>query len=138
MKVVSVSSFLPSSTEDNNATFTGLTTRCPAKLTPVEEARLRVEDAELQRGDALKRNVVWDADADADEDAPGEDISDEGIVLARCDANGAMVPIGVRGDEGRILPIPLHEDKGKCDNVVEYGGHPDPTPTHVGYLVSSR
>jgi meiosis-specific protein HOP1 len=135
MNVVSVSSFLPSSTEDNNATFTGLTTRCPPKLTPVEEARLRVEDAELQRKDALNRNVVWDADAD--EDALGEDISDEGIVLARCNASGAMVPIGVLGDEGKILPIPVREDQGKGSNVVEYGGHPDPTPMHVGYLVSS-
>lgn len=134
MKVVSVSSFLPSSTEDNNATFTGLTTCSPPKLTPVEEARLRVEDAELQKKDALNRNVVWDADTDADEDALGEDILDEGIVLARCNA---MVPIGVRGDEGRILPIPVHEDQGKGNNVIEYGGHPDPTPTHVGYLVSS-
>ncbi|KAF8559714.1 hypothetical protein OG21DRAFT_1402333 [Imleria badia] len=138
MKVVSVSSFLPSSTEENNATFTGLSTRGPPKLTPVEEARLRVEDAELQREDALNRNVVWDADADADEDALGEDISDEGIVLARCNASGAMVPIGVLGDEGKILPIPVHEDQGKGNNVVEYGGHPDPTPTHVGYLVVSR
>lgn len=137
MKVVSVSSFLPSSTEDNSATFTGLTTRCPPKLTPVEEARLRVEDAELQRKDALDRNVVWDADADADTDALGEDISDEGIVLARCNASGAMVPIGIRGDEGKILPIPVHEDQGKGNDVVVYGGHPDPTPMHVGYLVSS-
>ncbi|KAI9571402.1 HORMA domain-containing protein [Boletus coccyginus] len=137
MKVVSVSSFLPSSTEDNNATFTGLTTCSPPKLTPVEEARLRVEDAELQRKDALNRNVVWDADTDADEDALGEDILDEGIVLARCNAGGAMVPIGVRGEEGRILPIPVHEEQGKSNNVIEYGGHPDPTPTHVGYLVVS-
>lgn len=136
MRVVSVSSFLPSSTEDNNATFTGLSTRGRPKLTPVEEARLRVEDAELQREDASNRNVVWDADADADEDALGEDISEEGIVLARCNGSGAMVPIGVR-DEGKILPIPVHEDQGKGNNVVEYGGHPDPTPTHVGYLVSS-
>jgi len=137
MKVVSVSSFLPSSTEDNNATFTGLTICSPPKLTPVEEARLRVEDAELQRKDALNRNVVWDADTDADEDALGEDIFDEGIVLARCNAGGAMVPIGVREDEGKILLIPVHEDQAKGKNVIEYGGHPDPTPTHVGYLVSS-
>ncbi|KAF8136509.1 HORMA domain-containing protein [Boletus edulis] len=136
VKVVSVSSFLLSSTEDNNATFTGITTRCPPKLTPIEEARLRVEDAELQKKDALDRNVVWDADAD-DEDAMGEDISDEGIVLARCDANGTMVPVGVRGDEGEILPIPVHEDQGKGNAVVEYGGHPDPTPTHVGHLMVS-
>lgn len=135
MNVVSVSPFLPSSTEDNNATFAGLTTRCPPKLTPVEEARLRFEDAELQRIDALNRNVVWDADTDADEDAPGENITDEGIVLARCNANGSMVPIGVRGDEGKILPIPVHEDQRTGSDVVQYGGQPDPTPTHVGHLV---
>ena len=134
MKVVSVSSFLPSSTEDNNATFAGLTTCSPPKLTPVEEAQLRANDAELQRKDALNRSVVWDADTDADEDALGEDVSDEGIVLARCNGNGAMAPVGVRGDEGKILPIPVHEDQGK--GIVEYGGHPEPTPTRVGYLVS--
>ncbi|KAG9312996.1 hypothetical protein JVU11DRAFT_6434 [Chiua virens] len=133
MKVVSVSSFLPSSTEDNNAPFTGLAARCPPKLTPVEEARLRVEDAELQKEDALNRNVVWDADAD--EDAPGEDVTDEGIVLARCGADGAMVPIGIRGDEGAMLPIPVQVN---ANNVVEYGGHRDPTPTHVGYLIAPQ
>jgi meiosis-specific protein HOP1 len=133
MKVVSVSSFLPSSMEDNNAVFTGITAHCPPKLTPVEEARLRVEDAELQRNDALNRNVVWDADED--EDAQGEEVSDDGIVLTRYNGEVPMVPIGVRGDDGDVLRIPVHE--GASTGLAQYSGHSEPTPTRVGHLVSS-
>ncbi|KIJ17008.1 hypothetical protein PAXINDRAFT_113249 [Paxillus involutus ATCC 200175] len=134
MKVVSVSSFLPSSMEDNNAVFTGITAHCPPKLTPVEEARLRVEDAELQRNDALNRNVVWDADED--EDAQGEEVSDDGIVLTRYNGEVPMVPIGVRGDDGDVLRIPVHE--GASTGLAQYSGHSEPTPTRVGHLITCR
>ncbi|KAF9246385.1 HORMA domain-containing protein [Melanogaster broomeanus] len=135
MKVVSVSSFLPSSTEDNNAMFTGITARSPPKLTPIEEARLRVEDAQLQRSDALKRTVVWDADED--EDAQGEEVSDDGIVLTRYNAEATMVPIGIRGDDGEILPIPAHEGQGTGIGLAQYRGHSELTPTRVGHLIPS-
>ncbi|KIK79348.1 hypothetical protein PAXRUDRAFT_36464 [Paxillus rubicundulus Ve08.2h10] len=134
MKVVSVSSFLPSSIEDNNAVFTGITAHCPPKLTPVEEARLRVEDAELQRNDALNRNIVWDADED--EDAQGEEVSDDGIVLTRYDGEVPMIPIGVRGDDGDVLRVPVHA--GASTGLVEYSGHSEPTPTRVGHLITRR
>ncbi|KAF9227764.1 hypothetical protein BS17DRAFT_693612 [Gyrodon lividus] len=135
MKVVSVSSFLPSSTEDNNAVFTGITAHCPPKLTPVEEARLRLEDAELQKNDALNRNVVWDADED--EDAQGEEVSDDGIVLTRYNGEVPMMPIGIRGDDGAILHIPVHEGQGASSGLAHYSGRSEPTPTRVGHLVSS-
>ena len=47
MRIVSVSSSLPSSTEDNTALFVSLTACFPLKLTPVEEARLGADGAEL-------------------------------------------------------------------------------------------
>ncbi|KAI6127737.1 HORMA domain-containing protein [Pisolithus thermaeus] len=125
MNVASVSSYLPSITEDNDALFTGITNSAP-KLSPVEEARLRAEDAELQRKDALDRNVVWDADGG--EDAIGEETSDEGIVLARYDGVSAFVPIGLRGDDGAIQAIPEASGSGCVLGKSQY------TPTRVGRL----
>ncbi|KAI6109671.1 HORMA domain-containing protein [Pisolithus sp. B1] len=125
MNVASVSSYLPSITEDNDALFTGITNSAP-KLSPVEEARLRAEDAELQRKDALDRNVVWDADGG--EDAVGEETSDEGMVLARYDGVSAIVPIGLRGDDGAIQAIPEASGSGCIFGKSQY------TPTRVGRL----
>lgn len=125
MNVTSVSSYLPSVTEDNDALFTGITNSAP-KLSPIEEARLRAEDAELQRKDALNRNVVWDADADAD--GVGKESSDDGVVLARYDCVSAIVPVGLRGDDGAIQPIPEASGPGHIS------GKPQFTPTRVGKL----
>lgn len=133
MKVSSISSFLPSVVEDNNAAFTGITATSGPKLTPVEEARLRTEDAELQRTDALARSVVWDADGD--EDAEGEETSDEGIVLARFNSASAVAPVGVRGDDGSIQPIPAQNKRGATSSLAQFQGVFQATPTGVGKLV---
>ncbi|KAI6036453.1 hypothetical protein PISMIDRAFT_85477, partial [Pisolithus microcarpus 441] len=125
MNVTSVSSYLPSITEDNDALFTGITNSAP-KLSPIEEARLRAEDAELQRKDALDRNVVWDADGG--EDAVGEETSDEGIVLARYDGVSTIVPIGLRVDDGAIQAIPEASGSGCIFGKSQH------TPTRVGKL----
>lgn len=125
MNVTSVSSYLPSLTEDNDALFTGITNSAP-KLSPIEEARLRAEDAELQRKDALGRNVVWDADGG--EDAVGEETSDDGIVLARYDGVSTIVPIGLRVDDGAIQAIP---EASRSECVFGKSQH---TPTRVGEL----
>lgn len=125
MNVTSVSSYLPSVTEDNDALFTGITNSAP-KLSPIEEARLRAEDAELQRKDALNRNVVWDADADAD--GARKESSDDGVVLARCDGVSVIVPVGLRGDDGAIQPIP------EASGLGHISGKPQITPTRVGKL----
>ncbi|KAL4074882.1 HORMA domain-containing protein [Scleroderma yunnanense] len=133
MNVTSISSFLPSVIEDNNAMFTGITANSGPKLSPVEEALLRSEDAELQRKDALNRSVVWDADVD--EDADGEETIDEGIVLTRYNGISTIVPVGVRGDDGVIQPILVHDDGGGTSNSVRFDGVSQRTPTSVGKLM---
>lgn len=70
-------------------------------LTPVQEANHRAEQAEKQKQDAERRNIVWSAedieltDADADGDTDPE-------------YNGTPpnVPIGIRNEDGEIDPIP--------------------------------
>lgn len=133
LTVTSVSSYLPSATEDNNARFAGITANSAPKLTPVEEARLRTEDANLQRKDALDRNVVWDADCE--EDAIGEETFDEGIVLTRFSGTSAMVPAGVRGDDGSIQPIPMRDKSDVSTSSTLFGGVSEVTPVRVGELV---
>lgn len=76
VRVTSVSGYLPS-TEDNNAPFLGTTNGYPhaaPTLTPAEELTMRLQQAEIQRQDALERRVVWDGDEGlGDVDADGED-----------------------------------------------------------------
>ncbi|KAH7923473.1 hypothetical protein BV22DRAFT_1169347 [Leucogyrophana mollusca] len=134
LKVASVAAYLPSVTEDNNAPFTGIMSHPAPKLTPVEEARLRVEDAELQRKDALDRNVVWSADADADVDAEGEEVEDEGIVLRRIGCDAVMVPIGLRTDDGSIEPMNVDVSDSMEPTIALYGGMSERTPVRVGDL----
>lgn len=136
LTVTSVSSYLPSATEDNNARFAGITANSAPKLTPVEEARLRTEDANLQRKDALDRNVVWDADCE--EDAIGEETFDEGIVLTRFSGTSAMVPAGVRGDDGSIQPIPMRDKSDVSTSSTLFGGVSEVTPVRVGELTTAQ
>lgn len=132
MKVVSVSSYLPSISEDNNAPFAGITSHTAPRLTPVEEARIRVEDAQLQKKDALERNIVWSADED--EDAEGEMVIDEGIVLCRFGGDVVMTPVGIRNEDGGVQPFPQVNDTSSRGHV-QYGGISESTPICVGDLV---
>ena len=65
-------------------------------------SREQAHDAQLQ--DAARRRIVWDADFDArpkspgDEDAMGEPDPDEDMK--------AVEPMGIRGPDGDILPMP--------------------------------
>ncbi|KAG2100211.1 HORMA domain-containing protein, partial [Suillus discolor] len=131
MKVVSVSSYLPSISEDNNAPFAGITSHTAPRLTPVEEARIRVEDAQLQKKDALERNIVWSADED--EDAEGEMVIDEGIVLCRFGGDVVMTPVGIRNEDGGVQPFPQVNDTSSRAHV-QYGGISESTPICVGDL----
>ncbi|KAG1823276.1 HORMA domain-containing protein, partial [Suillus variegatus] len=131
MKVVSVSSYLPSISEDNNAPFAGITSHTAPRLTPVEEARIRVEDAQLQKKDALERNIVWSADED--EDAEGEMVIDEGIVLCRFGGDVVMTPVGIRNEDGGVQPFPQVNDTSSRGHV-QYGGISESTPICVGDL----
>ncbi|KAG1719892.1 HORMA domain-containing protein [Suillus paluster] len=130
MKVVSVSSYLPSITEDNNAPFAGITSHTAPKLTPVEEARIRVEDAQLQKKDALERNIVWSVDED--EDAEGEMVIDEGIVLSRFGGDVLMAPVGVRSEDGGVRPFSQVDTSSAAH--AQYGGISESTPMRVGDL----
>ncbi|KAG2135217.1 HORMA domain-containing protein [Suillus bovinus] len=131
MKVVSVSSYLPSISEDNNAPFAGITSHTAPRLTPVEEARIRVEDAQLQKKDALERNIVWSADED--EDAEGEMVIDEGIVLARFGGDVVIAPIGIRSEDGEVRPLP-QVNVTSSPAHVQYDGISESTPVRVGDL----
>ncbi|KAG1827598.1 HORMA domain-containing protein [Suillus subaureus] len=131
MKVVSVSSYLPSISEDNNAPFAGITSHTAPKLTPVEEARIRVEDAQLQKKDALERNIVWSVDED--EDAEGEMVIDEGIVLSRFGGDIVMAPVGIRSEDGGVQPF-SQVNVTSSRAHAQYGGMSESTPIRVGDL----
>ncbi|KAG2366049.1 HORMA domain-containing protein [Suillus spraguei] len=131
MKVVSVSSYLPSISEDNNAPFAGITSHTAPRLTPVEEARIRAEDAQLQKKDALERNVVWSVDED--EDAEGEMVIDEGIVLCRLGGDVIMAPVGIRSEDGEVRPF-SQVNVTSARAHAQYGGMSESTPICVGDL----
>ncbi|KAG2750609.1 DNA-binding protein [Suillus brevipes Sb2] len=131
MKVVSVSSYLPSVSEDNNAPFAGITSHTAPRLTPVEEARIRVEDAQLQKKDALERNIVWSVDED--EDAEGEMVIDEGIVLSRFGGDVVMAPVGIRSEDGGVQPFSqVNVTSSRAHG--QYDGMSESTPVRVGDL----
>ncbi|KAG6330851.1 hypothetical protein ID866_8238 [Astraeus odoratus] len=128
MEVTSVSCYLPSVTEDNYAMFTGITSNSVPRLTPLEEAQLRAEDAELQRKDALNRNVIWNAD--------DEEASEEDMVVARYNDVSSMGPVGVRDGDGVIKPIPELHSHAIAGNPAQLAGEPQHTPTGVDHLIA--
>jgi hypothetical protein len=118
MKVVSVSSYLSSVSEDNNAPFAGITSHTAPRLTPVEEA--------------LERNIVWSVDED--EDAEGEMVIDEGIVLSRFGDDVVMAPIGIRSEDGGVQPFSqVNVTSSRAHG--QYDGMSESTPVRVGDLV---
>ncbi|KAJ6490669.1 HORMA domain-containing protein [Mycena vitilis] len=128
LSVASIATYLPSSTEHDNATFTGTTTRhvAPPPLTPIEEATVRAEQAAKQTKDAESRNVVWSADVAVegdDLDAEGDDDPE----FTR-NADGSYVPIGVRNDDGVIEPIPMDVEE------AHFGGISQEVPTRLHEL----
>jgi len=170
ISIASIAAYLPSSTEDNNATFAGTTTRSQnlpftvTTLTPAQEATIRERQVNAQMQDAEQRSIVWGVDGDdtySDPDAEGDD--DEDYVR---DANGTYkrkvdvddsgadtyAPIGLRCEDGQIVPLPKLEDvKVKKNADRQHGGDPmdivvgeeayfggvsEKVPTCVGDLVS--
>ncbi|KAJ7161498.1 HORMA domain-containing protein [Mycena crocata] len=125
ISIASIATYLPSSTENDHATFTGTTSRVDAAptLTPVEEASLRAEQAAKQSKDAESRNVVWSADGTVvgdDVDAEGEDDPD----YVR-NPDGSFVPIGVRNEAGVIEPLPVDFEE------AHFGGVSQTVPTRL-------
>ncbi|THH27739.1 hypothetical protein EUX98_g6459 [Antrodiella citrinella] len=150
VRVTSVSGYLPS-LENDHAPFLGTTTgRGPAipALTPVEEAATRAQEAETQRLDAAGRRVVWDAEdgLDADTDGENDSMEDETQVIGSCRMGPLglelTAPIGVRDENGKIIPVPpqLGELK-ECDAGLAgsepqclYIGAQEDVPSRVGQL----
>ncbi|KAJ6563234.1 HORMA domain-containing protein [Mycena sp. CBHHK59/15] len=131
LSVASIATYLPSSTENDHATFTGTTTRlaAPPTLTPVEEANIRAEQAAKQSKDADARNIVWSADVAvelSDLDAEADD--DPDYVRS---ADGSFVPIGVRNEDGDIEPLAMAPEE------AQFGGVSQAVPTRLHDLVRS-
>lgn len=137
MSVTSITSFLPSSTEHDDATFSG-TTSIPGRLslTPCQEATACRDQAEKQLEDAENRNIVWPAEDClelSDEDAYGEDDPDylrqpDGRYLKK----DAIAPIGYRNKEGNVDPIALQEHpEARFEGVLENA------PRYLHEIVSS-
>lgn len=169
--IQSIVAYLPS-TEDNDAAFTGTTTgAAPPSLTPLQEANHRAQQVELQVKDASERNVIWDAEHGlGDADAEGEDDPDyvDGVFVGGSKVNDSgveiLVPIGIRNEEGVIVPIKSPESGiGTEENVMmqmekkagsgergirvdmevddtseeRFGGFSEHVPLHAGELVRS-
>lgn len=125
MSVTSIASFLPSSTEHDDAAFSG-TTSIPGRFnpTPLQEATACKDQAEKQLEDAENRNVVWpaedcielgDADAEGDDD-PDYFRQPDGSYLEQ----DAIAPIGYRNKEGNVDPIALQEHpEARFEGVLE-------------------
>ncbi|KAI0053877.1 hypothetical protein FA95DRAFT_1600397 [Auriscalpium vulgare] len=125
--IASVSAFIPSSTDDNDAPFTGTTDDLPQ--TPfVRGVASRQAEIEVQQRDAHDRKVVWDAEmlgrADsADFDAEGEvdpecqlgPANDSGIDL------DSWIPLGVRRGDGEIVPLSLQEREDSKQDTLPSG-----------------
>lgn len=151
VNVRSVVSYLPSSTENDDSTFTGTISvdKNAHKLTPVQEANVRVVEAENQLKDAEQRNIAWavdgvvvgDEDAEGDED-PEYELGPEGQYV-RTAPKGPLVPnenvpVGMRSIDGEIIPLarPHHADEGSMDiDEAHFGGISEEVPTHVAQLV---
>lgn len=154
VNVTSVSAYLPSG-EDNDAPFLGTTERSAfvaPTLTPIEEAAVRAQQIEQQRKDAIRRRVVWTVD-DKVEDVSvtkggaggltaGESYTDllPALLEAYCSINNAPVPVGpepvgVRSDDGFVVPLP-HTELGEGSMAeAQYAGRPESMPVCIGQLV---
>jgi hypothetical protein len=113
--IQSIVAYLPS-TEENDAAFTGTVGAAAPSLTPLEEANHRAQQVEAQVKDASERNVVWDAEHGlGDVDAEGEDDPDyvDGMFVGSSKVNDSgveiIVPIGIRNEEGVIVPLKLSQ-----------------------------
>ncbi|KDR73549.1 hypothetical protein GALMADRAFT_617548 [Galerina marginata CBS 339.88] len=130
LSVTSIASYLPSSTEHDNATFSG-TTIHPGRptLTPLQEAANCKNQADKQLVDAEHRNHVWPVDDSAELDADAEGDDDDEYVkhpdghYVKIDS---ISPIGVRNKSGYIEALPVDEQtveahfSGLCEDVPRH------------------
>ncbi|KAK0463577.1 HORMA domain-containing protein [Desarmillaria tabescens] len=145
VSVTSIATYLPSSTEYDNAPFTGTTTRCATapSLSPIEEASLRMEQAAKQKEDAENRNIVWSTeDVMCEEDADGENEADfvqqpDGtyVLAGMAQQDAKPVPIGLRTEDGCIEPIPA--EMMPVDEEI-FGGSTQTVPTRLNDMLTKK
>jgi hypothetical protein len=143
--ITSIATYLPSSTEHDNAAFAGTTFCQPSapSLTPVQEASLRVQQAEKQSKDADERNVAWSGECTVqlhDIDGEGEDDPEyvrlpdgayERVNVHEPEVDN-MAPIGLRNETGAIEPLMLSM---QVDSEAHFGGVSEQVPTRLQELV---
>ncbi|KAG5638989.1 hypothetical protein H0H81_008210 [Sphagnurus paluster] len=148
LSVTSIATYLPSSTQQNNATFGGTASRLPnaPRLTPVQEATIRAAQAEQQLKDAQQRNIAWCGEEAVEDvhdiDGEGEDDPDyirlpDGSYQRVASDNCAvtLAPIGIRNNETGVIE-PLN---GPMDvEEAHFGGAPEVVPTRLHDLNVDR
>jgi meiosis-specific protein len=142
VSITSIATYLPSSTEHDDAAFAGTTFHQPLapSLTPIQEASLRIQQAEKQSRDADERNVAWsgeDAVQLSNLDCEGEydpeyvrlpDGTYEKVKF-RDPGMDNMAPVGLRNGNGTIEPM------SQIDSEAHFGGVSEPVPTRLQELV---
>lgn len=140
VSVASIAAYLPSSRENDDALFSGTTSRpaAPPTMTPVQEARVRVEQIERQKRDAQARNVAWSADSvmgPDDVDAEGDPDPEYEPQVTVYDSNSLAgpltIPYGVRDESGDIRPL----GPGLYPGEQQYAGISEDIPTKLQGLV---
>lgn len=145
MSITSIATYLPSSTEYDDAAFAGTTFRQPLapSLTPVQEASLRIQQAEKQSRDSDERNVAWsgegavqlrDVDGEGEDDPEYVQLPDgtyERIKFYDPEVDN-MAPIGLRNETGAIEPLMPSMQEG---SEAHFSGVSEPVPTRLQELV---
>lgn len=122
ISVASVSGYIPSAKHNATAPFTALESGPHLASTFIEDEATRRAHIEATKRDAKQRKVVWDAETlgriDMDDlDAEGEIDSEyqpsgsqtEGQTQIFGVTDGDWAPLGVRNEEGEIVPLSMAE-----------------------------
>ena len=137
LSVTSIASFLPSSVEQDDSVFTGIT--YPGgrpTLSPIQEATLCKEQAEKQREDAETRNIVWSGEDSLELDPDAEHDDDPDYIRlpdGRYEKIDAMSPIGIRNKEGNIEAIAHNAPEQSSE--VQFGGFSENVPIRLQDIV---
>ncbi|THU81512.1 DNA-binding protein [Dendrothele bispora CBS 962.96] len=136
VNVSSIATYLPSSTEHDNAPFAGTANQTAFgsgfSLTPAKEAANRAEQIAKQVEDAENRNVAWSAeplDPEFDADAEGDDDPEYAKSASPSFVHQPIVPIGVRNEDGMIEPFPPDAGMDVDEREAHFFGVSQTIPT---------
>ncbi|KAF9469301.1 HORMA domain-containing protein [Collybia nuda] len=145
LNITSIATYLPSSTEHDNAPFAGTTHHRPNQLTltPIQEATVRAQQIERQNKDADERNIVWsvedivelhDIDGECEDDPDYVKLPDGSYekIIFHSSGSDFVTPIGLRNEVGEIEPLPQTMNSEE----VCFSGISEPVPTRLDQLNS--